>query len=341
MADSTRIGLSQPAEASVTEVAAWLCARKRLLLLTHERPDGDAIGSLLGLGHALRGAGIDCTAALCAPPPRRYTFLSAAAAGFLSVGPLACDCDAVDGVVCLDVSTRARLELPPGVAWSQLAAKPLCLVDHHGDNEKFGGLNWVVPGKTATAQLIVDLCRYAGWTISADCAACLLVGLIMDSGGFQFANTTAGVLRDAAALIDAGADHAAVMDALFFHEPFGRRVLAARLVQNARFEIDRRFAYAVLPPEWLRELAVSASDTEGLIDALRAIDGVDICCLISPEPGAMRVSLRSRSPLLRVDEVAHALGGGGHPLAAGAKLSGQPLADVEARVLNEVRKVLS
>lgn len=326
--------------ASLPEVAAWMSDRRKLLLLTHERPDGDAIGSLLGLGHALRAAGKSCVAHLSAPPPRRYAFL-AAGAEFLTVGGAAWSLDEYDGVVSLDASTRARLDVPAGVSWPSLTAKPFCLVDHHGDNEKFAALNWVLPEKTATAQLVLDLCRQAGWPVEAKCAACLLTGLIMDSGAFQFANTTSGVLRDAAALIDAGADYAAVMDALYFHEPFGRRALAARLLQTASFAFERRFLYAVLPPGWLQEFDVSPSDTEGLIDTLRVVDGVDICCLICPEPDAVRVSLRSRTRSCRVDTVAHALGGGGHPLAAGAKLPRQSLATAETRLLDEVRKALS
>ena len=326
--------------ASLAEVAAWLSDRRNLLLLTHERPDGDAIGSLLGLGHALRAAGKSCVAHVSASLPRRYAFL-AGGADFLAVGRTVCCLDEFDGIIALDASTRARLDVPSGVSWSSLTAKPFCLVDHHGDNERFAALNWVLPEKTATAQLVLDLCRHAGWPVGAECAACLLTGVIMDSGAFQFANTTPGVLRDAAALVEAGADYAAVMDALYFHEPFGRRALAARILQTARFAFDRRFLYAVLPPEWLQEFAVSPADTEGLIDALRVIDGVDICCLISPEPDAVRVSLRSRSRSCRVDTVAHALGGGGHPLAAGAKLPQSSLAAAEIRLLDEVQKALS
>jgi phosphoesterase RecJ-like protein len=160
----------------------------------------------------------------------------------------------------------------------------------------------------------------------------------MDTGAFQFPNTTPAVLRCAARLTAGGADFATVMDRLFYHEPLGRRRLAARLLEQLRFACSGRLAYACLLPAWLEELGVEPADTEGLIDSLRVLDGVDMVCLLQPEADGVRLSLRARRRAWPADRVAHALGGGGHPLAAGARLRGATLAEAEARLLQETGK---
>jgi len=319
-------------------VAAWLADRSSLLLLAHERPDGDAYGSLFGLLLALQAAGKDCAAYLGGALARRYrTVLPHADSVFVATrAPRS----SFDGVVCLDVTAWSRVEAPPGCDPKKLGAS-VCVIDHHPDNTRFGDVSWVDPGKAAAAQMVSEALREMGAQVPPSAATCLLVGLVMDTGGFRFANTDAAVLRESARLIDAGADYAGVMDGLFMREPYNRRLLEAKLMQGARFACGRRLIYVVLDPAMLRELSVPADDTEGLIDAMKTVDGVDITCLIYVEDDGVRFSFRSRTPACPVSEMARALGGGGHVLAAGASVPGLTVPDAERRLLELARGMLA
>jgi phosphoesterase RecJ-like protein len=324
------------APAAFAELRAWLTAHPRPLLLAHERPDGDAIGSLAGLWLALTGIGLRPIAWLRQPLPERYRFLPLPA-GWVTIGepvPL----DQVDTVCALDTSRADRLDRPPG---DGCGALPSFALDHHADHAPFADMTLVAPETAATAQLVARFLRDAGWAVPAEAATCLLTGLIMDTGGFRFDNTSPEVLRDAAWLAEQGAAYGVCMDALFHREPLGRKQLAARLLEQAQAACDGRFLYAVLEPTWFAELGVSPQDTEGLIDTLRTVAGVDVCALIQPEPDHTRVSLRARSVRCPADRIARALGGGGHPLAAAAKVPGETPAQVITRLIELVRAGLT
>ncbi len=319
-------------------IADWLSGKKQLLVLAHERPDGDAFGALYGFCLLWRAAGGAACGFLREPLPARYRFLPQSP-GVVAVAQLP-EGAAFDGVVCVDTSSAERVEWPP-LAAAARSALPLLNLDHHGDNRRFGQVNHVDPDMASTTQLLVHIAADCGWPLTADAAAWLLAGLVMDTGAFQFANTSPGVLRDAAALVDAGAGYARLMDGLFFHQPLGRCRLAARLVETARFAHGGRLAYAVLDPAWFDELGVPRADTEGLIDSLRGLDGVDIACLIQPDAGHIRLSLRARSNACAVDRIAHVLGGGGHPLAAGAKVLTTEVDEAVRLLLLETGKTLT
>ena len=201
-------------------------------------------------------------------------------------------------------------------------------------------MNLVDSGMAATCQFLLDLFTANAMAIPPDAAAWLLTGLFMDTGAFRFTNTSPAVLRAAARLMELGADYAKVMDGLFFHEPYSRRRLAARLLETAEFHFGGRLLLTRLPPAWLTEFETAPADTEGLIDTLRVVDGVLITALLQPEPNRVRVSLRSRGDAWPVDGLAHALGGGGHRLAAGIKLDGMTLDQAREAVLRGAAAVL-
>lgn len=339
MADAPAVNAATAADTEaqrpVEAAAAWLRGRKRLLLLTHERPDGDALGSLLGGCRILAASGVAVRGYLRGPLPRRFQFLAEPPLPlFTGVEPPPADCD---GIICLDATGWARVDKPEGLP----AGVSVLNLDHHPDNAAFGAVNCVLPQLAATAQILARVAWAADLAISAAAADCLLTGLIMDTGGFHFANTSPAALRDAARLMECGSDYCRLMDALFFREPFNRRVLAARLVANAVFALGGRLAYCVVRPEWFTELQLSPADTEGLIDSLRVIDGVDVACLLQPEPGQVRLSLRARQRDLPVDRLAHEFGGGGHAMAAGARMTGVTPEEAAARLVNAVQRMIS
>jgi phosphoesterase RecJ-like protein len=215
------------------------------------------------------------------------------------------------------------------------------VIDHHPPgNGCSADTAWVQPDMAATAQMLAVMLREWHGAIPGAAATALLVGILMDTGGFRFSNTDAAALRQAAALINDGADYAAAVNALFFNEPLACRRLAARVLEAAEFAHDRRLAYAVVTPEMLQELEVAPGDTEGLIDTLRCIEGVEIACLIQPEPDQVRLSLRSQNPELPVNGIAAELGGGGHALAAGARLPNTTAEQASRRLLAMAGKLL-
>jgi len=324
--------------ATIEQIGGWLTARSNLLLLAHERPDGDAYGSLLGMQAALAAAGKTATVYLRADLPARYRRLLGAGQGPLLCAAAACPAG-VDGVICLDTTDRGRLDAPAGLIAAEAGPATL-VVDHHPDNSVFGDLNWVAPDMAATAQMLAVLLNQWRPELLPAAADALLVGLAMDTGGFRFANTDPAAFQTAAILLRAGARHREIMDVLFFSEPHGLLLLRARLLQDAVFAHDRSLLYATLSPELIAEYGVDPADTEGLIDGLRIVQGVCIACLLQPGGGQVRFSLRSRDPAFPVNGIAAALGGGGHRLAAGAKVTGMTLEHAERTLLELTGKVL-
>ncbi len=322
---------------SVKDVVRWLHARKRLLLVTHVRPDGDAFGSLLGLLRLLNQAGKwDCTAYLTDGLPERYRTLLGAPSGLREndIQP-----DAFDGLVCLDTATWERADLPVSMSRTSPLV-PVCNIDHHVDNSRYGEKNWIADC-AATAQMILSLANQLGVPVEAPVATPLLSAILTDCGGFRYGNTNAAVLRDAASLIDAGAEYSKIVDRLFLCEPYGRLKLKSELLENAHFAFDRQFAYAVLFPAMLKKHGVEPADTENVVDVLRIIEGVQAACLIQPEEDGVRLSLRARSDEFAVGQIARALGGGGHAMAAGVRLGGVSVEDAIKQLLNQAKDVFS
>ncbi len=336
-------------EPAFSALDAWLAGKKRLLLLTHERPDGDAVGSLLGATMILSAAGFECMAYLKHPVPRRYTHIPAPVPAQLRVGSLAAGEienqklkteNAFDGILCLDSARLDRVEFPPELPVADSATFPLCNADHHADNELFGQTHVILPQMAATAQLVLNYALARKLAVPAPAASWLLAGLVMDTGAFRFTNTSAAVLRDAAALVEHGAEYSLVMDGLFNHEPYQRRLLASRLLETAEFHFGGALLLSRLEPGWLEEFGVAGSDTEGLIDALRVIDGVEISAMLQQDGPNARISLRARSERTPVDEIAHALGGGGHKLASGIKMKDTTMAAARMALLADAGKML-
>ncbi len=317
-------------------VFEWLRERRSILVLTHERPDGDAFGSLYGTVAALQNSGgVSAAGRIEVRLPRRYTGLfprlkSVSVASASNSIP-----DHIDGILCLDAAARGRVV--PADAMDRIS---VCNVDHHQDNTRFGDVNWVDSEAAATAQMLAVLFNAAGW-LTAPVADCLLSGMLTDTGGLRFPNTTPAALRVAAHLCERGARYATIMDGLFFNEPIERRRLEAHLIETAVAEVGGRFLYAVLDSEEIRRRGLRPADLEGLIDVLRSVEGVQIACLIQPGDDAVRLSLRARSAGTPVNEIAQQLGGGGHPLAAGVRIEDVDTDEAIHQVCTLARKVIS
>ncbi len=319
-------------------VAGWLRDHRNLLLLSHERPDGDAYGCLLGAAITLQTAGWNCQAYSGGKLPERYRrVLPDGGAGIAAALPPGFR---PDGILCLDCTGFDRLDAPQGMKPAD-GSLPVCCVDHHGDNPGFGQVNWIDPGMGAAAQMVSQLLRLGlGLPISPPAATAMLAGILLDTGAFQFTNTSPAVLREAALLQEAGADYQALINGLYFEYAYGLQLLKAEIFRRARQAHGRRLLYATLDDALLAACGVDRRETEGVIDVLRQVAGVDICAILQQQDGDVRVSLRGRSAAFPVSTIAAKLGGGGHLLAAGATLKGASLAHAEARLLELTAELL-
>lgn len=281
-------------------------------LSSHVNPDGDGIGSLLGLTLILRALGKEVHSALPQPEkfPPQYLFLPGR------------DClfhpeelpDKADLFVALDCSNPDRLD---GL-WSRAEGADVLLnVDHHEDNSLFGDVNLVDPGASSTSELVYRLSRKGNWDLTPEAATCLYTGLVTDTGRFQHRNTGPGALAVASELAAAGADLAAISREVYESQSLSYTRLMGRALERAEVLPDLGLVYSYVTQRDLRETGASLPETEDLIDHLRTVRGTKVAALFKElEDGRIRVSLRSRDGA-EVGPVARALGGGGHAGAAG------------------------
>lgn len=310
----------------------WLFSPRpgALLILTHQRPDGDAIGAVVAATDVLNAAGINACSFLQPPFPRRYL---ASIPAQRPLPPLA----EITAILCLDCARPNMLALPDG--WEKLPDLPLGNIDHHADNPNYGQVNLVCPDFAAASAILTELFRTAEVALSPLAATALLLGMIADTGGFRFANTDERCFRDAAWLMEKGADYPGTIEQVFFCEPAEKMRLRGKLLDRMKLAQDNRLVYASISPELLAECGASLDDTEGLIDDLRRIDSVEVACLMTASPDGVRFSFRSQTAERPVIRLAHKLGGGGHVMAAGASVADINLDQAEQLLLQEIHEV--
>jgi bifunctional oligoribonuclease and PAP phosphatase NrnA len=296
-------------------IAAALREHDRFLVVTHENPDGDALGSLLATSVALRQLGKDALMLLSggAPLPREYAFMQLD--GLLRELPddiedrvlVAVDCAKADRIG----SDTAPLE----------RAKLVLDIDHHHDNTRFGAANLIVADASSTGEVLRDVFHELGVELTPEIAEPLYIALVTDTGRFQYANTTPKSLRLAAELVDAGADIHAVFQQVYESVEFAKLKLLARALERARVLEGGRVVVSYLVRTDFAEVGAAEPYSEGIIDYLRAVEGCELAVLIREPPRddgpARRVSLRASIDELDVSAIARLFGGGGHRQAAG------------------------
>jgi phosphoesterase RecJ-like protein len=296
-------------------VAETLLAHERFLVVTHENPDGDALGSLLATTFALRQLGKDVEMFLSggAPVPREYAFMHLA--GLLRELPA----DVGNRVlVAVDCAKVDRIGPDPAAVER---AKLVVDIDHHHDNSRFGSVNLIVADASSTGEVLRDVFAELGVEITPEIAEPLYIALVTDTGRFQYTNTTPKALRLAAELVEAGADVHAVFQQVYESVEFAKLKLLARALDRARVLEGGRIVVSHLVRTDFAEVGAVEPYSEGIIDYLRAVEGSELAVLIREPPrddGPMRrVSLRSSIDELDVSAIARLFGGGGHRQAAG------------------------
>ncbi|MGA9350565.1 MAG: bifunctional oligoribonuclease/PAP phosphatase NrnA [Anaerolineae bacterium] len=310
-------------------IARFILDAQRVMAITHVAPDGDAIGSLLGLGSALRWLGKEYTLACADPVPKGFTYLPGSET--IVTGP--------EGeyslVISLDCSDLERL----GAAYDEsLTGLPIVNVDHHVTNTHFGTVNWVDTGAASTAEMVLDLVESLGVPLDSDMALCLLNGIVTDTRGFRTPNTTPQAMRAALKLMEVGAQLPEVTDHVFNRRSFSDICLWAKALNG--IQLDGRIIWSQITRAMRQECAFSENGDASLVNFLSTTDEADVAIVfVEQDDGRIEVGMRS-VPGVDVSAVALNLGGGGHPQAAGCTLDGD-LNEAQERVLTAVKEALS
>jgi phosphoesterase RecJ-like protein len=301
--------------ADLQAVADAIRDHDRFLVVAHENPDGDALGSLLGLTLGLRALGKEALmyVAGSAPLPAEYRFLAL---------------DELRREVPPDIGERVLLAVDCAnerrISEERSAVEGAAMVvdiDHHHDNSRFGEVNLVVDDASSTAEIVRDLLRELDVALTPEIALPLYVGLVTDTGRFQYTNTTPKALKLAAELVEAGADVPGVFRHVYETVQFAKLKLLARALERAQLFEGGRLAVSYLLKDDFGAVGAEEPYSEGIIDHLRSVEGAEMVALIREPPRnegpARRVSLRSSHDEVDVSAIARQAGGGGHRQAAG------------------------
>jgi phosphoesterase RecJ-like protein len=295
-------------------IADALREHDRFLVVTHENPDGDALGSLLAATLALRQLGKDAVMYLPGqtPLPGEYAFMP--------LEELVRDAPADAGervLLAVDCAKEDRIGDEAALARAVLVLD----VDHHHDNTRFGDLNLIVADASSTSEVLRDVFDELGVELTPELAEPLYIALVTDTGRFQYANTTPKALRLAAELVEAGADIHAVFQEVYESVEFAKLKLLARALDRAEVLEGGRIVVSHLVRTDFAEAGAAEPYSEGIIDYLRAVEGAELAVLIREQLGktahAYKGSLRSSIDELDVSAIARRFGGGGHRQAAG------------------------
>ncbi|MBI3915187.1 MAG: bifunctional oligoribonuclease/PAP phosphatase NrnA [Chloroflexi bacterium] len=301
----------------------------RIFIAAHIMPDGDCIGSALGLTWALRKIGKTVTVTCHDHVSESFAFLP----GLKELSAQVPTDEEL--LVFVDGSSADRY----GAAFDPklFGARPVLAIDHHATNENFAPLNFVDATRGSCAEIIFRFVRALDIPLDATIAQCLLTGIITDTLGFRTSNTSPDTLRIASALIEAGATIGGVVEQVFNQYSLPSLRLRGKVFSAA--QLDGNILWAEVSQKDLRDFGITNNGAGGMINALLGVDAAQIAALFTEkESGKIDVSMRAR-PGYDVSGVAARLGGGGHKQAAGALLDG-PLTSARERVLAELRKVV-
>jgi phosphoesterase RecJ-like protein len=292
-------------------------------------PDGDAIGSLLGLGWALHKLGKEHTLTCADPVPASFAYLPGSEA--IVTHPEG----SYDLIISLDCSDLKRL----GSAYDQDSLRGVLVIniDHHVTNVGFGSINWVDPSSASTAQMVLKLIERLKVPLDPTIATCLLNGIVTDTHGFRTPSTTPAALEAATILMTAGASLSEITERVFNRRPLAVICLWGKALSG--IQLDGRIIWTEISQAMKHECGLSSDSDDGLASFLTSANEADVGIVFTEkDDGTIDVSMRS-VPDIDISGVAIRLGGGGHPQAAGCNLSNS-LAEARERVLAELRRSL-
>ena len=320
-------------QSTFAEIGNTLRQHHRFAVLSHVRPDGDALGSQLALALSLQLLGKDVTVWNEDGLLEKYDFLPG---GARLTQPPSAPQD-FDVAIALDTATQNRL----GTAGESVRhAKTWINIDHHPSNPGYGDLVHIDPTSPATGQILFELIQDQQLPMDPAIAENLFVAISTDTGSFQYPNTTARTFEIGAELVRGGVNVGRISQLLYENYPRRRAELLRELLGTMRFEANGRIASFSLSLKVAAALGVRPEDNEGLIDHLRAIRGVIVAVFFEElAEGKVRVSMRSKNEEIDVSAICQKFDGGGHKLAAGARVRGT-LVEVEQKILEAICNVI-
>jgi bifunctional oligoribonuclease and PAP phosphatase NrnA len=323
----------KPHSKIIDRIIGSLRESRTFCVVGHVRPDGDCVGSQLGLTLALKNEGKDVVCWNEDVLPQKYRFLDPDHLIQPPKSELEFDC-----VIATDCASFERL----GTVGPCIKNRKLFInIDHHESNTRYGDINWISAREPSTGELIYRLLKIAKWPITKPVADCLFTAVSTDTGSFQYPTTRPGTYHVAGELVHRGANIAKICNEVYQSYPISRARLLQHVYSQFRLAHQNQIAYFWLKKADFERAGANSADSEGLIDHIRAIEPVVVACVFEEaEPEVTRVSLRSKSPEVNVNEIASQFGGGGHPAAAGARIAGKPLA-VQRKVIAALKKALN
>jgi len=317
----------------IEKIASILKTEDNFVVVTHINPDGDALGSLLGMHLALVEMGKQSHAFCADKFPAVYDFLPGHEHIISDVIGIA---NPPKFIIAVDAAEKKRIS---GDISSLRGRAQLINIDHHTTNPEFGDFNFVQTDATSTAELVHQVLKTAGYKISPDVGKCLYTGLVTDTGGFRFAGVNSQTLMLGAEMLGAGFDSYDVTRPLFEEYPIHRIYLERLVLERLEILLGGRLVLSTLYSEDFKKFGAEMSETENLVNRLRESKGVLAGILFTTMPdNIVRVSFRSKDSL-DVSAIAKSLGGGGHSHAAGLK-STLPLQELKAKIIQAVAEAL-
>lgn len=321
--------------ASFATIREQIDAHDRFVLLSHVRPDGDAIGSQLGLAHGLLEMGKEVTLLTEDGVPSSLAFLPGTDLINTPDGYTEVDAEVV---FALDTATKPRLGEKVNAVVAGISK--WINIDHHITNPRYADLNHIDSDSPATGQILYDFMETTGIPINQASADNLYAAISTDTGSFQFPSTTAKTYRIGASLVEKGVRLGEINQLLYENFPYRRIELLRELLNSLKVTAKGQVASWRLTQKTVQRLGLELDDSEGLIDHLRSIQGVHVAVFFEElDTGKIRVSSRSKDDRVSVGEICATFGGGGHTLAAGARMAG-PIENAESKFLTQVYHAL-
>ncbi|MBQ9009464.1 MAG: DHH family phosphoesterase [Clostridia bacterium] len=302
------------------------------LIISHVNPDGDTIGSALGLRLALLALGKEVSVVCDGEIPRFVSYLEGADA-YLRPDQVTA---AYDTAIAVDMSAPEMMG-QSGPLFE--AAQVRLVIDHHPTNAGFGDVDWIRRGEAACCQLVYDAILDLGIPLSTEMADCILLGLSTDTGHFQYKGTTVTTMRTATALVEAGADISWMSRQVYRTATMERVLITKKVYEKMHFACNHQIGMVEITEEDRKMTGCVKSDMEGLVNLVLDIEGVRFAFLAREVEDEIRFSLRSKYPDT-INDVALRFGGGGHAQAAGCFLRGVTLSEATEQVRRAIEAKL-
>lgn len=315
------------------QAADFIDTYDTFLVVSHVQPDGDAIGSTLAMAHLLKQRGKQCILTNDSPIPKKYLFMDMTEQ---IVSWNAAKKAHFDAVISVDCADRLRLGAVETVLQENY---PLLNIDHHPTNDHFGHVNVVLDDKSATAEILYHLTQYLQLTWDRAFAEAVYTGVMTDTGGFRYTNTSSSSMELAAHLLRFGVNPGEIAERVFENISHAKVEILKVALNSLAISDDGKIAWITITAEQMKQTGAKEEDLGGIVNFARNVEGVEVGILFKQlDVYSVKASLRSRDKV-DVSKIAQKLGGGGHARAAGCTIEGS-LSEVKQTLLEATREAL-